>query len=394
MTNHGTLFSPLQFRHGPPMPNRFMLAPMTNRQSNDDGTASRTEMEWLASRAAGGFGHIVTTSTSVAENGRSAVGELGIYSDAHISGLAELTRTVREAGSGCTVTVQLNHAGMRALGSGPVSCSEQVNPDARAMTVNEIDSVVDAFVDSAGRASAAGFDGIQIHAAHGYLISQFLNRELNSRIDQYGGSLENRSRLLFRIIREIRRRCPDVQLGVRLSPERYGQDFFEIRDVAAQLLADSCVDYLDMSLWNVRKEADDIAARGKPIIEHFTDLPRGTVRLGVAGKIVDPDTARFCMDAGADYVALGKVAILNGDYPSRLLHDNTFKYPSRLLHDNTFKPTWLPVTADFLRSQHVGEQFVQYLTAWPNFVSDGPTPRGASTVRSAWSNEELGLVDS
>ena len=166
-----------------------------------------------------------------------------------------------------------------------------------------------------------------------------------------------------------------------MSPERYGQDFFEI-GVTWQLNCwrlrtwttltcryGTCAKRLTMSV--------PAASRSS---HNFTDLPRGEVRLGVAGKIVNPANARYCMDVGADYVALGKVAILNGDYPSRLYHDSAFA------------PRWVPVSTDYLRSQHVGEQFVQYLTASPNFVSDGPTPRRAGTFRSAQSNKELGLV--
>lgn len=377
-----SLFRPLEFRHGPPMPNRFMLAPMTNRQSNEDGTASRAEIDWLSFRAAGGFGHILTTSTSVSREGRSAVGELGVFSDEHIPGLRGLAEQVRDAGPSCAVSIQLNHAGMRALADDPVSSSADSDTGARSMTLEEIDAVVDGFVAAARRAVAAGFDGVQIHGAHGYLISQFLSRDFNRRTDDYGGSLENRSRLLFRIVREVRRHCGDLQLGVRLSPERYGQDFFEIRDIAAQLLAEGAIDYLDMSLWNVFKEADDERAQGRPILQHFTDLPRGDIRLGVAGKIVEPRTAQACVELGADYVALGKVAILHGDYPKQLYADRSFK------------PGWLPVTADYLRSQRVGEPFVQYLSTWPNFVSDAPAPSSGVSFKSAWTQEELGLAGS
>ncbi|NKX55899.1 NADH:flavin oxidoreductase [Arthrobacter mobilis] len=374
------LFTPLSFSRGPAMKNRFMLAPMTNKQSNLDGTVSDQEISWLLRRARGGFAHIVTCASTVQPCGRGFPGEIGVYDDMHLPGLRKLASAL--AGAGSVASVQLNHAGIRADSTGRVGPSADAETGARALTVEEIEAVIDSFADAAARAEAAGFHGVQIHGAHGYLIAQFLSRTINRRTDQYGGSLENRSRLLFRVVNAIRRRCgKDFQLGIRISPERYGQDFFDVRETVQRLLDEALIDYLDMSLWNIFKEPDDERAHGKSIMAHFLELDRGPVRVGVAGRIVDPETARACLDAGADYVALGKVAILHGDYPNRVSGDPAFK------------PRWLPVTPEYLRGQAVGESFIKYLASYMRNFVEGVHPRaGGSGVKSAWTDEQLGLV--
>jgi 2,4-dienoyl-CoA reductase-like NADH-dependent reductase (Old Yellow Enzyme family) len=358
------LFSPLSFKCGTVMKNRFMLAPMTNQQSHEDGAISEDELHWLQVRAQGGFAHIVTCASHVSENGKGFPGALGVFSDSHIEGLTRLANALREQQSLCSV--QLYHGGMRAISSELVSPSGDTENGSRAMTQRDIEETIEDFVSAAERAAAAGFDGALLHAAHGYLIGQFLSSTLNCRSDRYGGSLENRGRFLFDIVHGIRTRCGDgFQLGVRLSPELFGQQLPDIVAVARRLLEEAQIDYLDMSLWDVRKEPGDERYRGRSLMSYFTELDRGKVRLGVAGKIIEPGDAAYCLQNGADYVALGKVAVLHHDYP-RALQENP-----------QFSPRWLPATADYLRAQGLGETFIAYLATWTDFVEDYPVPGDA-----------------
>jgi len=125
---------------------------------------------------------------------------------------------------------------------------------ARALTLPEVEQLRDAYIAAAVRAEKAGFDGVEIHGAHGYILAQFLSDEINHRTDQYGGTLESRARIIFEIIDGIRAQTrPDFQLGLRLSPERFGLKLAEIRDLAAQILRDQKIDFLDMSLWTSRR---------------------------------------------------------------------------------------------------------------------------------------------
>lgn len=363
------LFCPLSIARGPAMKNRFMLAPMTNQQSHEDGTITDDEIHWLKVRAEGGFGMIATCASHVHEDGKGFPGQLGIFSDAHIKGLARLATALRYAGS--LSCVQLYHGGMRAvrpkLVNGPLfSPSDDSKTGSRAMSAVEIDDTINHFVAASVRAEKAGFDGVQLHGAHGYLISAFLSREFNRRNDDFGGTAENRSRFLFEIVRRIRQRCRhDFQLGVRLSPERFGQDLPDVIQVAQRLLSEGNIDFLDMSLWDVLKEPEDNKLKGRSLMSYFTELERGKTRLGVAGKLIQPSDITRCMESGADYVSLGKVAVLHHDYPLRMERDPAFA------------PNWLPVTANYLREQGLGEAFIAYLATWTNFVSDYEVPADA-----------------
>ena len=220
-----SLFEPLAFTRGPAMKNRFMLAPMTNCQSHDDGRLSDEELRWLAMRAEGGFGLTMTCASHVQARGRGFPGQLGIFSDVHVEGLSRLAAAIKRNGS--VAVAQLHHAGMRAppalIGSQPVSPSDDAETGARALSHDEVVQLREDFIAAALRAERAGFDGVELHGAHGYVLCQFLSPETNRRTDEYGGTLENRSRLLLEILSGIRERCrSDLTVGVRLSPERFG----------------------------------------------------------------------------------------------------------------------------------------------------------------------------
>jgi len=232
------------------MKNRFMLAPLTNCQSHDDGTLSDDEFRWLSLRAQGGFGLTMTCASHVQARGRGFAGQLGVFDDRHLDGLSRLAAAIRATGS--LAMMQLHHAGMRApaelIGGTPVCPSENAETGARALTDAEVAQLADDFVAAAVRAERAGFDGVEIHGAHGYVISQFLSPEINQRTDRYGGSPENRARLLFDIVAGIRARCrADFVLGVRLSPERFGLRLAEIRAVAQRLMAGGAIDLASLA---------------------------------------------------------------------------------------------------------------------------------------------------
>jgi 2,4-dienoyl-CoA reductase-like NADH-dependent reductase (Old Yellow Enzyme family) len=251
------LFEPMSFLSGPPMKNRFMLAPLTNSQSHDDGRLSDEEFHWLVMRAQGGFGMTMTCAAHVQAQGRGFPGQLGIFSDDHLEGLTRLAEAIGRHGS--LSSVQLHHAGMRSpaalIGTAPQCPSENEEFGARALSTWEVDQVIEDFGLAALRAEQAGFDGVELHAAHGYLLCQFLSGEINHRTDRFGGSLDNRARPLFDIVDEIRSRCrADFQIGVRLSPERFGMKLNEVRQVTQRLIRESAIDYLDISLWDVFKE--------------------------------------------------------------------------------------------------------------------------------------------
>jgi 2,4-dienoyl-CoA reductase-like NADH-dependent reductase (Old Yellow Enzyme family) len=220
-------------------------------------------------------------------------------------------------------------------------------------------TLVEDFICAAQRAEKAGFDGVELHGAHGYILCQFLSAEINQREDEYGGSLENRARPLLDIIAGIRARCgADFQLGVRLSPERFGVDTLEIRDLAQTLMRSGDLDYIDMSLWDVSKEpvAEDL--KGRSLMSYFSELDRGGCRLGVAGKVYSAETARWCLSEGCDFVLAGRAAILHHDFPNKVAANPEFTVAS------------LPVSEAHLKAEGLGDAFIGYMKAWKGFVAD------------------------
>ena len=352
------LFAPLAFARGPAMKNRFMLAPLTNLQSHPDGVLSDDEFKWLTLRAKGGFGLTMTCAAHVQAVGQGFPGQLGVFGDQHLAGLTRLASTIKAAGS--VAALQMHHAGNRSpkeLVGQPVCPSDDPETGARGLSVAEVEQLVEDFVAAAVRAETAGFDGVEIHGAHGYILAQFLSPEINRREDRYGGSLENRSRILFEIIDGVRARCrPDFQLGLRLSPERFGLKLAEIRELAQAVMRDGRIDYLDMSLWDVFKEPVEEEFKGRSLMSYFTELDRGKVRLGVAGKVTTPAIASRMLDEGADYVLIGRAAILHHDFPERARRDPAFT------------PIALPVTAEHLANEGLGPAFIKYMSTWPGFV--------------------------
>jgi len=353
------LFQPLGFKSGAVMKNLFMLAPLTNLQSHADGCLSDDEYRWLTMRARGGFGLTMTCASHVNAIGKGFPGQLGCFSDDHLAGLTRLAAGIKAEQS--LAVVQLHHAGMRSpreeIGQQPVCPSDNEETGARALTLKEVEQLKEDFVAAAERVEKAGFDGVEIHAAHGYILSQFLSPGINQRTDQYGGSLENRARIIFDIIDAIRKRCrAGFLLGVRLSPERFDLKLGEIIEVAQRLMSYGKIDFLDMSLWDSFKEPYEEEFQGKPLLSYFTKLDRGEVRLGTAGKIRSPYDAVRCLEAGADFVMLGRAAILHHDFPQQV-SDNP-----------DFEPVKNPVTGDYLRTQGLSDAFVKYMSKWDGFV--------------------------
>ncbi|MFH1329695.1 MAG: NADH:flavin oxidoreductase [Actinomycetota bacterium] len=357
------LFEPVELASGPVIKNRFVLAPLTNTQCGDDGCLSDDEFDWLVGRARGGFGLVVTAAAHVQPQGQGFPGQPGIFSDGHLEGLSRLAAGLRAEGS--LGLVQLHHAGMRSparlIGTQPVCPSDNPKTEARALTRGEVEQLAEDFITAGVRADRAGFDGVEIHGAHGYVIAQFLSAEVNQRADRYGGLLENRARLLFDIVAGIRARCrADFILAVRLSPERFGQKLGEIRTVAQRLMSDGMIDLLDMSLWDVFKEPHEEEFQGRTLLAHFADVDRGAVLLGVAGQIRSGRDAARCLKAGADLAIVGRAAILHHDFPERVAADAGFEAAA------------LPVTEGYLRGEGIGEAFIRYLKDnWKGFVDAG-----------------------
>jgi 2,4-dienoyl-CoA reductase-like NADH-dependent reductase (Old Yellow Enzyme family) len=360
-----SLYEPLALRGGAVAPNRIFLAAMTNGQSLPDGRLGDDELHWLAARADAGFGVITTCAAHVAQDGKAWAGELGIHDDATVPGLARLAARVQQGGA--LGLVQLFHGGVRASsalsGARPWSASEW-HEDApgfeapRAATADDLARVIDQFAAAAVRAARAGFAGVELHGAHGYLLSQFLSRTMNPRTDGWGGpAIEGRARLVRAVTRAVRAAAPaPFVVGVRLSPEDLGQarglDLDESVQVA-RWLADDGVDFVHLSLWRARE-----MTKKRPS-EHAVDvfraaLPRD-VKIVVAGGLWTRADADAMLARGADAIALARAAICNPDWPRRAV-------------DPAWEPRRPPMTPAELAERALSPEFVRYMRKWKDFV--------------------------
>jgi len=355
------LFKPLTMLHGPAMRNRFMMAPLTSQQSNHDGTASKYDKFWIEQLAKSGYGLIQTSAATVEATGIAFERQLGIHSNDHLPGLNQMASAIRAGGA--LSAVQLHHGGHRAkplVGGIPAPASSKTVANIRAISTETVERIRESFITAARRAQLAGFNGISVHGAFGWILSEFLSPNLNDRKDKYGGSLENRARFTLEVIEGIRRACgEDFQIGWRLSIERYGLLLEELRDLTAYIFDRELIDYLDLALWDSAQLVREGSFQGKTMLSVFTTIPRKGVRLGTAGKIYSAQRAGALLDEGCDFVLIARAGILQRDFPLQVEANPFYESPK------------MPVTADYLREGGLSERFIETMRGWQTFVQPG-----------------------
>lgn len=242
--------------------NRFMRSATTSYWSDERGVVRQEIIDLYRRLAKGGVGLIVKGHQYVTDAGKAHNGMAGISQDYHVTKLKELTDAVHE-GDG-KVVAQLNHAGFNSVvdRAGP---SDYMGNGwkARPLLVDEIHEIVTAFGDAAVRAMEAGFDGVQIHGAHGYLISQFLSRLANRRTDEYGGTLENRMRLLNEVYDEVRARVGGyVPVLLKMNSDDFSRNGFTVKESAqvAEAIFGRGLDALEISGGGIGQQ-EDLRAR-------------------------------------------------------------------------------------------------------------------------------------
>jgi len=234
--------------------NRIMMAPMCMFCAGEDGLATEWHLIHYATRAVGQVGLIMMEATGVESRGRISSRDLGLWRDEQIEGLGKIVKACHE--NGAKVGVQLAHAGRKSevltepsIAPSPIRFSDTYRTPME-MTTKEIEEVKHAFRDAAGRADQAGYDVIELHAAHGYLISEFLSPLTNQRTDEYGGSLENRALFLREVLREVKTVWPASKpIIVRVSAEDYEEGGNHPEDLAQimKLLKGEGIDLVNVS---------------------------------------------------------------------------------------------------------------------------------------------------
>jgi 2,4-dienoyl-CoA reductase-like NADH-dependent reductase (Old Yellow Enzyme family) len=243
--------------------NRFMRSATTSAYADKEGIVNDTIISHYELMSKGEVGLIVKGHLYIMDAGKAHNGMAGISNDKHIPMLKKLTDAVHKHEG--HIVAQINHAGVvhQPEGTGPSEYSED-NWTAREMTIDEIDSIIEKFGDAAERAIQAGFDGVQIHGAHGYLISQFLSRNVNRRTDKWGGCIENRMRLLHEVYDEIRGRLGNNPILLKMNCDDFSPEGFMVEDAikVAKSMAAKGIDLIEVS-GGGRGRRQDLRARAK-----------------------------------------------------------------------------------------------------------------------------------
>lgn len=300
--------------------NRIIMAPMATLYANEDGTVSERLIRYYVERAKGGVGLIIVENIAIAPEGKVHARELRIYGDEFIPGLAHLVASLRPYGA--KIAIQPHHTGRQttaeAAGEQPVAPSpipcplRKVIP--RELATGEVEQLVEAFAEGVRRAKEAGFDAIEFHGAHGYLICQFLSRYSNKRTDKYGGDLENRMRFALEIVVRSKEKVgPDYPLFFRLSAQEFVTNGLTLEEtrIIARRLQDAGIHCLDISAGNY--EAGHMVVQPAwlprgclvPLAEEIKKVVN--IPVSVAGRISDPVLANSIIEQGkVDFVSLGR----------------------------------------------------------------------------------------
>jgi 2,4-dienoyl-CoA reductase-like NADH-dependent reductase (Old Yellow Enzyme family) len=330
------LFAPLTLR-GVTFPNRAWAAPMC-QYSSVDGHPTDWHLVHLGGIARGGAGAVLTEATAVHPDGRISPQDAGIWTDGHAADYARITAFIR--GQGSVPGIQLAHAGRKAStfapwrGRGSVPAAEggwpTVAPSAlafdgyatpAALSTDEIQTLVADWAEAAARAVAAGFEVIELHAAHGYLLHEFLSPLSNERTDAYGGDLAGRSRLLLDVVDTVRATIPDrLPLLVRVSATDWvdgGLTVGEVAEVAAAL-AGHGVDLIDVSSGgnSTRQQIDAFPGYQVPLAR--TVRERSGLPVSAVGLITEPAQAeKVLAEESADVILLGRALLREPTWPQR-----------------------------------------------------------------------------
>lgn len=327
--NPQALFQTFTFANGIELRNRIAMAPMTTWSANPDGTISEEELEYYRKRS-NGVGLVITGCTHVTANGIGFSDEFAGFDDRFIPSLTALADAAKSGGS--TAILQIFHAGNKArpdlspdgeivsasaikASPGPFN-SGDLEP--RELRHEEILDIVRAFGETTRRAIAAGFDGVELHGAHGFLIQNFLSPRTNQRSDIWGGSLENRLRFPLAVVEEVKRVVTEhadrpFLVGYRVSPMEYEPNALQLSDTLelAGRLAELEIDYVHVSQSDVLNNTSESDAGQRLTIQQFLDRVSGQLPVIAAGGLRTPSQAEKALDLGLALVAIGKGLVMN-----------------------------------------------------------------------------------
>ncbi|MGK8931580.1 NADH-dependent flavin oxidoreductase [Pluralibacter gergoviae] len=321
--------------------NRVVMAPMTTWSANPDGTISDQELAFYERRSRD-VGLVITGCTYVTPSGIGFTDEFAAYDDRFIDSLEKLATAAKSGGA--PAILQIFHAGNKALPElvpeSDVISASTANAKAgdfnsgktlsREMTENEIQATIQAFGDVTKRAIKAGFDGVELHGAHGFLLQNFFSPLFNHRSDRWGGDLENRMRFPLAVLQEVKNAIYEYAekpflIGYRVSPEESAKGGLRIEDTYKLLdrLISSGVSYIHTSLVSINESYPVEYPDGLRTIELLLNHIAGRVPLIAAGRVRTPDQALEVLSLGLPLVAIGKGLVINPEWVSLAKSDRS-----------------------------------------------------------------------
>jgi 2,4-dienoyl-CoA reductase-like NADH-dependent reductase (Old Yellow Enzyme family) len=334
-TKYSNLFESLTFKNGITIKNRVVMAPMTTWSSNDDYTISDEEVKYYKRRV-NGVGLVITGCTHVQPSGIGFTHEFAAYDDIFIPSLRKLADAAKSGGA--PALLQIFHAGNKALPSltpdGEVVSSSAVETEStafapsvlpRELSHDEIMEVINAFGETTKRAIEAGFAGVELHGAHGFLIQNFFSPFFNRREDQWGGLLENRMRFPLAVVQEVKNvikkhATKPFILGYRISPDEHEEGGLRMKDTYALIkrLIEEDVDYVHASLDNALSSKPVDSQNEKTYLELIVEHVNGRVPVMAAGSMVTSDDVATALDKGLSLAAVGHTLIMNPDWVEKV----------------------------------------------------------------------------
>lgn len=338
-SNNQDMLSPFTLPNGVELKNRIVMAPMTNFSSNPDGTVTDAEVNYY-SRRSGGVSMVITACTYVTPNGKGFHGEFAGDNDDMIPSLKRVAQGIKEQGA--KAILQIFHGGRMCppelVPNGELVSASDVpaerggvsteEPDVkpRALTEQEVDEMIKAFGETTRRAIEAGYDGVEIHGANGYLIQQFFSPHSNRREDRFGGSLEKRMTFPLAVVDEVKKVVKEHApssfiVGYRFSPEEPETPGITMSDTLklVDALADKGLDYLHVSLTDFfskpRRGVEDL---NKTRIQYLLETIDNRVPLIGVGSIYSAEDARKAFETGVPLLALGRELIIDPDWVQKI----------------------------------------------------------------------------
>ena len=318
---HADLFQSFTLNNGVEISNRLVVAPMTHFGSNADGTLGEQEARFISNRA-GDIGLFIHAATLVADGGKAFHGQPEAIHASQLNSLRETAQLAQQQGA--KAILQIHHGGNKAVaellnGKDLITASDDPATGARAVTLEEIYSLIAAYAHATDLAIQAGFDGVEIHGANGYLIQQFYSAHTNQRTDEWGGSRENRMRFPLAVVDAVtavreKHQKADFIIGYRFSPEEAGENGLTMEDTFALLdaLVEKPLQYLHISLHEFYKKARRGADTNLTRMQLVHERINGKLPLIGVGSLFTADQISDAFNTGwAEFIALGKTVMIN-----------------------------------------------------------------------------------